>query len=114
MTELGRGKSTISEYKGAAEVSVKCSVDRTLLLDKANQLSAIHSLPEPAWPEAVGFIVKAGLSAAETKQHVELARNARTPKQAAALFLKKTTDRELQRIRDLVEKVAGDTGDLRH
>ncbi len=49
---LGRKHNTISEFRNAASVAVNLSVDRHLLLDKANHLAAIHKLPEACWPVA--------------------------------------------------------------
>ncbi len=52
--KLGKGHSTVSEYRSAAEVleHVKDSLERTFFLDKAKHLAAIHKLPQPAWQPA--------------------------------------------------------------
>ncbi len=58
---VGRAKQTVSELVNAARVAVKCPVDRTVLHDKTQDLSAIHALPESLWPMAVERMMAQGL-----------------------------------------------------
>lgn len=43
--KLGKDKGNVSRWKNAAEVANRCT-DTTVLLDKAQHLATIHSLPE--------------------------------------------------------------------
>lgn len=71
---LGKDRTTINQYKSAAEVAEKVLVDQHLLLDKAQHLYAISALPEPCWQVAVEYVVSSGMSAADTKAQVEKAK----------------------------------------
>jgi hypothetical protein len=75
--QVGRAKGAISEYKSAAAVAIKCSNERTVLLDKAKHLAAIHSLPESLWQSAVDLMLKKEWSAAETQKQVQAAKTVR-------------------------------------
>lgn len=102
--QVGKSKGKISEYRNAAEVAHNCSHVGTLL-EKAAHLNAIHSLPESCWPEAVQAMLDKGWSAAETQQRVKDSK-ASTDKRRIALFLEKTSQRELKRMDELREQVA--------
>jgi N6-adenosine-specific RNA methylase IME4 len=71
---LGRDKKTISEYRHGAEVAINSGVDPTVLINKAQHLAEIHALPQACWEACVAHVVKAGLSAVETRELVKGAR----------------------------------------
>ncbi|MFW6145328.1 MAG: Spo0J and IME4 domain-containing protein [bacterium] len=106
--KLGKAKGAITEYKNAAEVLSNCSLERTVydLLDKAKHLSAIHSLPESCWQEAVDFMLKKGWSAKDTQKQIKAAKEGTTNKQIINIFTGKTTIRELNRIKELKDKIS--------
>jgi len=66
---LGKKHNTVSEYLSAARVLQNMSLERHLLLEKAKHLSAIHSLPESCWQEAVSLMLKKEWSAKETQEN---------------------------------------------
>lgn len=103
--KLGKAKQNVVAYRDAAEVAINCHNDMTVLLDKAAHLAAIHGLPESCWQAAVERLLKKGWSAKETQEQVKAAKKGQTDKQIAALFLNKTSIKELQRISDLKNRV---------
>lgn len=103
---VGKDKGNLSKLINAARVVEKCCIDTTVLADKTQHLNAIHSLPESCWSGAVQFMFDKGWSAAETQQRVKDAQ-ASTDKRRIALFFGKTSQRELKRMDDLRQQVAG-------
>ena len=79
---VGRGASTISEYRQAATVYDLCKVfaQANTLSDKTKHLSAIHSLPESCWPAAVQIMLDKAWSAKETGEQVKAANVGYSPK----------------------------------
>jgi len=76
---IGKGKSTLSEYRSAAEVYKNCSDVRTIidsknpaseLIGKANHLSAIHKAPASLWPVLVSALLTKEWSVKDTKHFV--------------------------------------------
>lgn len=104
--QIGKAKSTVSGWKSGARVLKNCSVDRTVLITKAEHLSAIHSLPESLWQSAVELMLKKEWSASETQKQVQSAKEGQTEKQISTILHGKTTKRELDRIAELKDKVA--------
>ena len=104
--KLGKNHKTIREYKSAAEVAQNLGVNPQVLLNKAQHLSAIHSLPESCWQEAVNTVLKKDWSAKETQEQVKTAQKGETDKQVIGLFTGKTSLKQLQIIKDLKEKVS--------
>jgi N6-adenosine-specific RNA methylase IME4/ParB-like chromosome segregation protein Spo0J len=102
--KVGKSKGKISEYRQAAAVAEKCSHMGTLL-DKAAHLSAIHSLPRECWQPAVEAMLAGAWSAKETSERVR-ASEAATEKRTIALLTNKTTRRELDRIKEISDRVA--------
>lgn len=104
--QLGRPQPIISRNKAAAMVASKLiSQDIGLLLDKAKHLAYIHQLPETIWQQAVEHILKKEWSAKLTQALVKAAKEGKTDKHVGALFLGKTSDRELARIADIRDNV---------
>ena len=104
---IGRKHNTVSQLVSAARVCEKVSVDRQVLQDKTQHLAAIHALPETCWQVAVETILAGGWSAKETAERVKNAKaTGNTPKRVAALFLSKTTEKEIARIDALKERLA--------
>lgn len=69
---IGKGLSTVSEYRSAAEVLVaNPSVDRSVFLDKAQHLAAVHKLPRECWQAAAEKIAEGSMSAADTQSAVD-------------------------------------------
>ena len=99
--QVGRSKQILQLYRDAATVVSKLSTQVDGLLDKAKHLSFIHSLPESTWKEAVDLMLKKEWSAADTQKQVQASKQGQTEKQVGALFLGKTSLREIQRISEL-------------
>ena len=79
---VGRGASTITEYRNAAKVAIN-SVDRiNELSHKTQHLSAIHALPESCWQPAVEAMLSGGWSAKDTGNAVCRVREALAEKPA--------------------------------
>lgn len=74
--QVGKSVTTLRELRSAAEVAEKSTVDRCLLLNSSQHLAAIHSLPEACWADAVAYMVKEKLSAADTRDRVQKAKDA--------------------------------------
>lgn len=104
---VGRGESLIRRNRDGAEVAQKvahvCEVSK--LLDKAAHLAAIHKLPEEAWGVAVEAMLAGEWSAKETGDKVAEALEAKTQKRQAALLRGQTSERELGRIDDTIQRV---------
>lgn len=104
---VGRSRQILERHRDAAKVAEKVQLELQVsdYLDKAAHLAAIHKLPEECWPEASAEFLKQGWSAKETAQRVTEAMEASTDKRKAAVFLGKTTLRELERIDDTIARV---------
>jgi hypothetical protein len=66
---LGKDSKTIRQCRDGAEVAGKVGVDPYVLQSKTQHLSAIHSLPESCWQEAVSLMLKKEWSAKETQEN---------------------------------------------
>ena len=75
---VGRKHNTVSQLVQAARVAEKVSVDRQVLQDKTQHLSAIHALPESCWQAAV----EANRARAEAAQAGNVGRAAAKKKHA--------------------------------
>jgi len=104
--QTGKNRQALSQYLQAAKVASQLAgFEKTILLDKAQHLNAIHQLPEQSWQPAVKLMLKKEWSAKETQEQVKAAREGKTDKQISALFLGKTSKRELNRIQELMFSV---------
>jgi ParB/RepB/Spo0J family partition protein len=101
---VGKSQPFISQLVKAAEVAKGIS-GLMGLETKTQHLNAIHSLPESCWPEAVQFMLDKGWSKEETQKRVKDS-EASTEKRRIALFVGKTSQRELKRMDDLRQQVA--------
>lgn len=102
---VGRAKSTLTELRNAGEVIVNCSVNRTVYMGKSQHLAAIHKLNRECWQEACEWLAKSTESVKDVQARVELAKGEESHTRQIALFLKKTTARELERIDEIYSRV---------
>lgn len=105
--EVGRAPASITYECQAAAVFTQVNTPAPDLLDKTRHLAAIHALPESCWTDAVAAMLAGGWSKDETTKRVAEAKTGSTSKRIGALFCGKTTSRELDRIVQLADQVAG-------
>ncbi len=108
--KTGRSHAGIIYESQAGKVVSQLTTSTENLLGKTQHLSHIHSLPEPCWQEAVNMVLKKDWSAKETQEQVKAAKQGENDRQVAALFLGKTSTRELQRIKELKDKIYNSLG----
>lgn len=102
---VGKAESAIRAARDAAEVASNCADISAVLHDKVYHLAAIHSLPAACWPAAVEAMLAGGWSAKETGERVKAANVGYSDKATTALFVGKTSVRELERITELRNRV---------
>lgn len=103
--KVGRAKSTMTELRNAGEVIEMSSVNRTHFIGRSQHLAAIHKLNRECWLEACEWLAKSTESVKDIQARVELAKEENIPYRQVALFLKKTTARELERIDEIFAKL---------
>lgn len=86
---IGKTERYVGQVRAAAEVleAVKAEVDFSLLLDKAQHLSAIHSADPTLWPLLVQTMLDKGWSAADTEHWVKAVNEFDVPDRWRETFL---------------------------